>query len=58
MVSKEMLHLGQRVLVGAEKREAVIDGLTQTVAGVVYVGGGYDFCEYEELELEEAACDV
>lgn len=50
MVRKETLHLGQVVLVGAEKREAVIDGLTQTFAGVDIPGVGYKFVGYEEIE--------
>ena len=50
MVRKETLHLGQVVLIGAEKREAVIDGLTQTFAGVDIPGVGYKFVGYEEIE--------
>ena len=51
MVAKESLHLGQRVLVGAEKRPAVIDGLTQTFAGVIIQGGGYEYYGYDQLEV-------
>lgn len=51
MVEKEKLHLGQMVLAGAEKKEGVVDGLTQTFAGVVLLGGGYGFYGYDELEM-------
>lgn len=53
MVDKTKLHLGQVVLVGTERKPAVIDGLTQTFAAVAMRDGGYDFVEYEEL-MEEA----
>lgn len=49
MVDKNTLHLGQVVLVGEKKEPAVIDGLTQTFAGVKLQGGGYDFFGYEEM---------
>lgn len=54
MVAKEVLHLGQRVLYGADRREAVVDGLTKTVVGLVLLGeeGSYVICEYSELYLE------
>lgn len=51
MVAKEQLHLGQVVLVGADKVKGVIDGLTQTFAGVSLQGGGYDFYGYDEMEV-------
>ena len=51
MVAKEELHLGQRVLAGAEKKEGIIDALTQTFAGVIILGGGYEFCRYKEIEV-------
>lgn len=44
------MHLGQVVLVGADKMEAVIDGLTQTFAGAQLLGGGYGFYGYDEIE--------
>lgn len=49
MAEKEKLHLGQVVLVGAERMVGIIDGLTQTFAGVRLDGGGYVFCGYGEL---------
>ena len=49
MVTKESLHLGQEVLVGAEKIKGVIDGLTQTFAAVSLKNGVYDFFHYEEV---------
>lgn len=54
MVNKESLHLGQRVLYGDDRREAVVDGLTKTVVGLVLLGeeGRYVICEYSELYLE------
>lgn len=54
MVAKEELRLGQRVLYGADRREAVVDGLTKTVAGLELLGeeGSYVICEYSELYLE------
>lgn len=45
MVNKEKLHLGQVVLVGAEREQGVIDGLTQTFAGVSLQSGGYEDME-------------
>lgn len=54
MVDKTKLHLGQVVLVGTERKPAVIDGLTQTFAGVAMRDGGYDLVEYEDLyEVEK-----
>lgn len=55
MVDKTKLHLGQEVLVGDDKRPAVIDGLTQTFAGVMLLGGGYDFMSYDEISEKEVA---
>lgn len=54
MVEKESLRLGQRVWYGAERREAVVDGLTKTVAGLELKDeeGGYVICGYSELYLE------
>lgn len=49
MAEKEKLHLGQVVLVGAERMVGIIDGLTQTFAGVRLDGGGYVYCGYGEL---------
>ena len=51
MVEKEKLHLGQLVLVGANREPAVIDGLTQTFAGVRLQGGGYEFYGYEDIQM-------
>lgn len=53
MVDKRDLHLGQMVLVGKERKPAVVDGLTQTFAGVFVLGEGYEFCDYDEIEVEE-----
>lgn len=49
MVDKRDLHLGQMVLVGKERKPAVVDGLTQTFAGVFVLGEGYEFCDYDEI---------
>lgn len=56
MVAKEELRLGQRVLYGADRREAVVDGLTKTVAGLELLGeeGRYVICEYADVYLEGA----
>lgn len=51
MISKESLHLGQHVWFGAEKREGVVDGISQTVVGLMMVGGGYVLAEWDELAL-------
>lgn len=51
MVDKTKLNLGQRVLVGDEMKEGVIDALTQTFAGVVLQGGGYGFYNYDRICL-------
>lgn len=54
MVSKEELRLGQRVLVGDERREAEVVGLTLDWACVSVCGGGYVYCEYGGLyDVEE-----
>jgi len=52
MVNKETLHLGQLVLAGAKMEPAVIDGLTQTFAGVRFLSGGYEFCGYDAIQLK------
>lgn len=52
MAQKESLHLGQQVLYGEQKTEAVIDALTQTAAGIV-VDGKYIICRYADIYTEE-----
>lgn len=52
MVKKEELHLGQKVFYGADREEAVIDGLTQTVAGLIVNGKGYVFSDYMGIFAE------
>jgi hypothetical protein len=54
MVNKEELHLGQRVWFGAERQEAVVDGLTWDWAGLRMVDsdGGYVIAEYGDVYLE------
>lgn len=54
MVAKEELRLGQRVWYGDERREAVVDGLTQTVIGLRMGDGGYVIGEYADVYLEVA----
>ena len=56
MVNKETLHLGQLVLVGANREPAVIDGLAQTFAGVRLQGGGYEFYGYDAIQSIEDMC--
>lgn len=54
MVSKEELHLGQRVWFGADRREAVVDGLSCDWAGLrlVDADGGYVIAGYGDVYLE------
>lgn len=49
MISKESLHLGQKVWYGAEKVEAVVDGITRTCVGLVLKDGGYILAKWEEI---------
>ena len=54
MVAKEDLRLGQRVLVGDDRRSAEVVGLTLDWACVSVDGGGYVYCEYGRLyDVEE-----
>lgn len=56
MIEKEKLHLGQTVVVGAKRNKiGIIDGLTQTFAGVKILGGGYEFYGYDEIGVSEEA---
>lgn len=56
MVAKEMLRLGQVVLVGEARERAVVDGLTQTFAGIkLECGGGYRIADYGELYVQGQA---
>lgn len=48
-MDKTKLHLDQVVLVGKEKKKAVIDGLTQTFAGVRMMDGGYEMVGYCDI---------
>lgn len=57
MVDKTKLHLDQVVLVGEERKMAVIDGLTQTFAGVKMLEGGYEMVGYEEIYTFEDVAD-
>ena len=45
------MHLGQRVWFGAEKREGVVDGITQTVVGLLMVDGGYVLADWGQIEV-------
>lgn len=49
MIAKETLRLGQEVLLGSSREHAVVDGLTQTFAGLVLADGGYVYSDYSEL---------
>lgn len=49
---KEILHLGQRVLFGDERVEAVIDALTQTTVGLCTADGSYIIGGYEDVYAE------
>lgn len=49
MVVKESLHLGQKVLVGENRLNGVVDGLTQTFVGVIVDGQGLMLLEYNEI---------
>ena len=49
MVIKETLHLGQEVLIGDRREKAVVDGLTQTYAGVIIKGGPLMLVEYADI---------
>lgn len=49
MIAKETLRLGQEVLLGSSRERAVVDGLTQTFAGLVLADGGYVYSDYSEL---------
>ena len=53
MMVKEKMRLGQEVLVGSERRLAVVDALTQSFAGVVLAGGSYEMVRYEDLYGKE-----
>lgn len=48
---RERLHLGQRVWVGDERVEAVVEGITGTVVGLILVGGPFVFAGWDEIEL-------
>lgn len=43
------LHLGSRVLVGAEKEEGVVDALTRGAVGVLVEGGRYVVVGWAEV---------
>lgn len=45
----EKLHLGSRVLVGAEKEEGVVDALTMGAVGVL-VSGGYRIVGWQDVK--------
>ena len=49
MVAKESLHLGQKVLVGENRLQGVVEGLTQTFVGVIVNGQGLIFLDYKEV---------
>lgn len=49
MIAKETLRLGQEVLFGSERTKAIVDGLTQTFAGLMLENGGYMYADYSEL---------
>lgn len=51
MIPKETLHLGQEVLVGDRRERAVVDGLSQTFAGVIVNGGPLMIVAYEKIFL-------
>lgn len=52
MVQKETLHLGQRVLYGEKREEAVVDALTQTGLGLCVGDGKYVVTGYEDVFSE------
>lgn len=49
MTAKENLRLGQEVLVGDDRKAAVVDALTQTYACVMIKGSGMMMVEYEDV---------
>jgi hypothetical protein len=53
MIGKESLRLGQKVWFGADRREAVVDGLTMTVVGLVMADGGYVLASYDDIYGKE-----
>lgn len=46
-----VLHLGSRVLLGAQKEAGVVDALTGSAVGVVMADGGYKVVSWEEVAL-------
>lgn len=52
MVQKESLHLGQKVLYGERREEAVVDALTQTGLGLCVGDRKYVVASYEDVYCE------
>lgn len=48
-MEKSQLHLGQRVLFRPNGEEGVVDGISQTVVGLV-TAGGYVLAGWDEIE--------
>ena len=53
MVAKGELRLGQRVLYGAEREGAVVDGICNEWVGLRMERGGYVLAKWEDVYLEE-----
>lgn len=51
MELQRILHLGSRVLLGAQKEPGVVDALTLSAVGVVTEDGGYRVVSWEEVSL-------
>ena len=49
MITKENVHLDQRVWFGAERREAIVDGIMRTGLGLMMVDGGYVIARWEDV---------
>ena len=53
MLVKEEMRLGQKVLYGDARESAVVDGLTQTFAGLRLDRGGYVLADYSDVHARE-----
>lgn len=49
MIEKETLRIGQRVWLGPEHIDAVVDGITRDWVALMLMDGSYVYCDFEDV---------